>query len=378
MNKKMIHLKKLGFIINPIAGMGGKVGLKGTDGIDILEKARSMGAEPESPKRAEEALRKLISIKNDFRLLTYPAEMGENIAIQCGFDPQVIGSIREGETTSQDTQRACKDLRDFEIDLLLFAGGDGTARDIYKAIKGDIVVLGIPTGVKMHSAVFALNPMRAGDLARSYLQQQSINTKEAEVMDVDETTFRAGIVSAKLYGYLRIPFEKNYVQMTKGGSPTDEKYSQEAIAEEILENMEDDCFYVIGPGTTTRPIMERLNLDHTLLGVDLIYNRKLIGKDLSQKELLDHIKGKKFKIVVTPIGGQGYLFGRGNQQISPDIIQEAGKENLLVVATREKINSFNGRPFLVDTGINEVNQLLSGYVVVTTGYREKAVYRVTF
>lgn len=358
--------------------MGGRVGLKGTDGADILEKAKRLGAEPDSPKRAIEAMRRLLPLKDEIEIITYPDEMGEDVSQLCGFKPKVIGSIKKGETTGHDTQRASKDLKNLEIDLLLFAGGDGTARDIYNAIKGEIVALGIPTGVKMHSAVYACNPMRAGDLAALFLQQRIQDIREVEVMDIDEESFRDGIISAKLYGYLKIPFEKRYVQGMKSGTTPNEKYSQEAIAEEIIENMIDDYYYVVGPGTTTRPIMEKLNLDYTLLGVDLIHKRKLVGKDFNEKELLEYILGKKVKLIVTPIGGQGYLFGRGNQQMSPDVIKQAGKENLLVVATREKINSFYGKPFLVDTGDNGVNQLLSGYVEVITGYRESAIYKVTF
>ncbi|MFX0016679.1 MAG: ATP-NAD kinase family protein [Promethearchaeota archaeon] len=372
-------MKKLGLIINPIAGMGGKVGLKGTDGVNILEKARSLGAKPDSQRRAMEAIKRLAILRDDLKIITYPYEMGEDATLRCGFEPQVIGSIHKGKTTGQDTQRASVAILNMRADLLLFAGGDGTARDIYEAVKGNLVVLGIPTGVKMHSAVYARNPMRAGDLALLYLQQRIQNVREAEVMDIDEESFRKGILSAKLYGYLKIPFEKRYIQGMKFGTPPSEKYSQEAIAEEIIENMTEDSFYIIGPGTTTRAIMEKLNLDNSLLGVDLIYNKKLVGKDLNEKELLGLIVGKKAKIIVTPIGGQGYLFGRGNQQISSEIITKiGGKKNIIVVATREKLNSLEGRPLLVDTGDKEVDKLLSGYIQVITSYKESAIYRVAF
>ncbi len=370
-------MKKIGLIVNPIAGMGGKVGLKGTDGLAILHKARSLGARPISPKRTIEALERLVSLKNEIEIITYPGEMGENVTKHCGFNPKVVGTIIEGKTTAHDTQQACKDFLNHKIDFLLFAGGDGTARDIYKAVGNKVVVLGIPTGVKIHSAVYACNPIRAGDLAALYLQGRTKELKEVEVMDIDEEAFRNGFVSAKLYGYLKIPFKREYIQGSKTGSSTTEKYSQEAIAQEIIENMDDDLFYIIGPGTTTRTIMERLELDNTLLGVDLVFRKKLIKKDLNEEELLEHIGEKKAKIIVTPIGGQGFLFGRGNQQLSPDVIKKIGENNIIVVATKQKINSLNGKPFLVDSGDNQLDLALSGYIIVTTGYRESVVYRIS-
>jgi len=372
----MKEMKKIGLIINPIAGMGGKVGLKGTDGISILLKAKEMGAEKESPKRTIKALERILPLRKEIELITYPSEMGERVATQVGFVPKVIGKIIEGETTANDTQQACKDLRKHKIDLLLFAGGDGTARDIHSVIKDELIVLGIPTGVKMHSAVFASSPMSAGDLALLYLQGKVKDVKDAEVMDIDEEAYRMGAVSAELYGYLKIPFERKYVRGIKAGSSTNEKFAQEAIAQEIIDNMEENCFYIIGPGTTTRSIMDRLKLDNTLLGIDLIYDKKLIEKDLNEKKLMKCISKKKTKLIITPIGGQGFLFGRGNQQLSPDVIKEVGIENIIVIATMQKITSLNGQPFLVDTGDRELDTSLSGHVIVTTGYRENIVYRV--
>lgn len=370
-------MKKLGLIINPIAGMGGRVGLKGTDGADILAKAESLGAKPRANQRTIEALNELVILKDEVELITCPNQMGQNALVHCGFKPKVIGSVSTGSTSSIDTTHAAKKMLDMGTDLILFAGGDGTARDIYSAVKDSQVVLGVPAGVKIHSAVYACNPTMAGKLASLFLQGKTRRTVDREVMDIDEKNYRRGILSAKLYGYLKIPFEKKYVQNLKTGSPATEAYYQQAIATDIVENMNDDFYYIIGPGTTTRAIMQKLDLGNSLLGIDIVHKKKLIAQDLNELQLLNKINGKKCKLIITPIGGQGYIFGRGNQQLSPDVLKVIGKDHVIIVATAQKINSLQNRSLLVDTGDRETDLILSDYFRIVTGYHESRVYKVT-
>ena len=370
-------MKKLGLIINPIAGMGGPVGLKGTDGADILAQARKLGAQPHAHLRTIEALKQLIPLKEQFEFLTCPASMGQDAAAQCGFTVEIIDLPTSRITTALDTQNAAIKLRHAGVDLLLFAGGDGTARDIFTAVGDTIVTLGIPAGVKIHSGVYASNPSDAGRLTASFLNGHTQSTVEAEVIDIDEESVRQDIISARLFGYLQIPFERKYLQCVKTASAASESHDQQALAFDIVENMLDDWYYIIGPGSTTRAIMQELKLPYTLLGVDLVYNGQLIGKDLGEAELLLQIQNHSTKLIITPIGGQGYLLGRGNQQISPTVIERVGKENIIIIATAQKIRSLYGRPLRVDTGCEKTDQLLSDYYKITTGYHESIVYKVT-
>lgn len=370
-------MKKLGVIVNPIAGMGGRVGLKGSDGIEILQKAREMGAEPESPRRAIEALKIIAKLKDEIEVLAYPDEMGVDECREAGLEPEVIGSIKSGETSPEDTMEAAREMAQKGVDLILFAGGDGTARNIYSAIGSKIPVLGIPAGVKIHSAVYAINPRSAGEVASLYLQGQVVNIREAEVMDIDEEAFRQGRVNAKLYGYLKVPVERR-VQSVKSGGRS-EQAEVEGMAAEVVANMEKDTLYIIGPGTTTRAIMERLELPNTLLGVDVVLNRELIANDVGEKQLFNLLNqhGGNARIVVTAIGGQGHVFGRGNQQVSPRVIRLVGKNNIIVVASRDKLVALQPHPLLVDTGDPDLDQELSGYVRVVTGWEDSIMYRIS-
>ena len=372
-------MRKLGVIVNPVAGMGGRVGLKGSDGADILHRARELGAKPESPGRAVEALRVVARLRDEIEVVTYPREMGEDECRTAGFSPRVLGAIRSGETTAADTFEAARQMAAEGIDLLLLAGGDGTARNIYNAVGEKVPALGIPAGVKIHSAVYAVTPRAAGEVAALFIEGRLMNVRLAEVMDIDEDAFRAGIVAAKLYGYLRVPEEKRFVQSVKSGGIQAEKEALQGIAAEVVGQMaEEDRYFIIGPGTTTRLIMEDLGLENTLLGVDVVRNRQLVSRDVAESQLMELIDGHQATIVVTVIGGQGHLFGRGNQQLSPRVIRAVGKRNIAVIATTEKITALDGRPLLVDTGDEDLNEELSGYIRVTTGYRELVMYQVGY
>jgi predicted polyphosphate/ATP-dependent NAD kinase len=368
--------KLLGVIVNPKAGLGGRVGLKGSDGNYIQHKALALGAVPHALERTEQALAQLHYLKNTTTLVTYPDEMGADAAQ--GFETQIIGTITSGKTTAQDTQRAAQQMAEIGVDFLLFAGGDGTARDIFDAIGASLPMIGIPAGVKIHSSVYAVNPRAAGKLAAMFLEGRITGFQEAEVMDVDEQALRGGIFSTKLYGYLKVPYEEQFVQHSKSPTPASDAALAREIAAFVAGQMEADVVYIIGPGTTTRAIAEHLGLEKTLIGVDVILKNQVIVKDANESRLLsilaDHPRAK---IIITPIGGQGYLLGRGNQQISPQVIRMVGKDNLIIVSTINKLLSLKGRPLLVDTGDEKIDRLLQGYIRVTTGYNQSMIYRVS-
>lgn len=370
--------KSIGILINPIAGMGGRVGLKGSDGIEILEKARALGAEPESSKRAGYALAQLETMKESIVFYTYGKEMGEYQLKELGINAKVLGWPKAERSTAADTIEAANAMKKAAVDLILFAGGDGTARNIYEAIGDSIPVVGIPAGVKIHSAVYATNARNAGLAAKDYLEGNAEEIKLSEVMDIDEEVFRQGRLSAKLYGYLKVPASGNRMQSSKSSAPSEQQELM-GVVDHIVSRMEEDVLYIIGPGSTTRAIMEAMNLEGTLLGVDLIRNGALVDSDVSEKTIWEQIQYArgKVKIIVTIIGGQGNLFGRGNQQISPRIIRSVGKKNIIVASTGSKLLSLQGEPLLVDTGDQELDAELSGYIEVVKGYAFTASYPVS-
>ena len=374
---KITTVKKLGLIVNPIAGLGGSVGLKGTDGTSTYRKALEMGAVPRAAPRAVNALRELGRL-GDLEVLTYPRPMGEDEARAADLTPIVVGSVGAGDTSPEDTRRAAKELAERGVDLILFAGGDGTARDLCSAIGDSVTALGIPTGVKMYSGVYATTPLAAGRAAAQYLAGEVPHTRLGEVMDIDEVAFREGEVQARLYGYLRVPDDTSNVQVTKSPSHADEGEDILAIAGEVVDSMQDGTLYILGPGTTTKGIADVLGVPKTLLGVDVVLDGKIVASDVTESQLIELLEGgRPAKIVVTAIGGQGHIFGRGNQQIGAGVIGRVGADNVIVVATRRKLGSLGRRPLMVDTGSQEVGRMLSGYIIVTIGRSESAMVRVS-
>ncbi len=366
--------KKLGLIINPVAGLGGSVGLKGSDG--MVEEALRRGAAPQAEHRARLAMEELLDLKDSITVYTGPGSMGENVAGELGFSCVVMDGISQDATTAEDTKLLARALQAKEMDLILFAGGDGTARDICATANEAAVFLGIPAGVKIHSPVYARSSAAAGRLAALYLQGQVDSAAEEDVLDIDEEQYRQEIINTRLYGSLRIPREPQYTQCRKCGSGSGEEESMSAIADYVADTMKKDTFYIIGAGTTTRAVMRELELENTLIGVDLVYNYDLVASDIYGKQILDLIGDKPAKLVVTVTGGQGFLFGRGNQQLTPEVLRRIGRENIIILATKEKIIKLRGQPLLVDTGDTELDQYLSGYHSVICDYNETIVCKV--
>src|SRR4030066_46839 len=291
-SEKTLPLKTVVFIVNPIAGMGGAVGLKGTDGAEILRQAFHLGAKPVAPLRAESFLSELHTAGFGIRLVVGAGSMGEYEAKASGFSHTILGEQKK-DTTAEDTKEIAAKMKDAGVDILVFCGGDGTARDILKEVDMKFPVLGVPTGVKMHSAVFAVNPRAAARVTARFLSDE-LPLREAEVMDVDEKAFREGRLSAELYGYLLVPYEPHLIQENKLASPMTESdlRNQAAIAIYIIETMKPEVLFIVGPGTTTRTIADLMDAKKTLLGVDLICNKTLIASDVNEKKILAAIRGK--------------------------------------------------------------------------------------
>jgi predicted polyphosphate/ATP-dependent NAD kinase len=359
--------------------MGGKVGLKGTDG--VLKEAIARGAKPIAANRATEFLQKLKENVENKRIevLTCPGIMGAKEAKAASFSVQILPMSIGKETSAEDTKTAVKLLTTANVGLIVFVGGDGTAKDIFDAMHGDnkVPVLGVPSGVKMYSGIFAINPSDAVDVVLALAENQA-EIAEFEIMDADEKAIRSDTFAVKLYGFLKGPFVPMRIQGSKQISPetVDEKENQKAIARFIVEEMQSNATYILGPGTTVKTVAEVLGVEKTVLGVD-IYKRGKVILDVDERRILEDAEDwQNTWIILSPIGHQGILLGRGNQQISPEIIKHVGKQRIIVAATKSKLQNIEGNVLRVDTGDAEVDNMLKGYIKVVTDYREWRLIQV--
>lgn len=367
---------RLGLIINPLAGLGGAIALKGSDDILSLDQALGLGAVPRAQPRTLQALSALQGC--NVEITTYPGEMGEDAAKQAGFQPLVLGAIQAGQTTAADTESAAQALLAAGVDLILFAGGDGTARNICNAVGTAVPVLGIPAGVKIHSGVYAVTPQAAGQMVAMLVRGELVSLAEQEVRDIDEQAFRAGRVMARYYGELQVPQEHRYLQATKESGVEVQELVLDDIAADFADAMLDDVRYIMGSGGTVAAIMQHLGLDNTLLGVDVIENGELIASDCTAQQLLGLTQDRDSRLVITIIGGQGHIIGRGNQQLSAELLMRLGKHNIHLVATKAKLKALGGRPLIVDSGDVGVNKMLAGMIAVRTGYADSVLYRIAY
>ncbi|UTW13797.1 ATP-NAD kinase family protein [Marinobacterium rhizophilum] len=365
---------RLGLIINPLAGLGGSVALKGSDGAETARLALQLGARPRAGERALQALLPLQGL--DVELLTWPAEMGADVARQAGFEPRVMGQIEPGHTGPEDTERAALELAAAGVDLILFAGGDGTARNICHVLSDRVPVLGVPAGVKIHSGVYAVTPRAAGEIVAMLVRGELVTLADQEVRDIDEEAFRQGQVRARYYGELLVPQEHRYLQHVKNGAREVEELVLADIAADMVEAMLPGVRYVMGSGTTVKAVMDELGLANTLLGVDVVEDGALIASDCTADQLLALTQGHESRLIITVIGGQGHIIGRGNQQLSPALLRRIGRDGIHLLASKTKLKALDGRPLIVDSGEPALDRSFAGLMRITTGYHDAVLYRV--
>lgn len=361
---------RIGLIINPIAGMGGKVGLHGTDG-DLYLKAQELGALPFSRDRALETLSSIIDLKDKIVFVTPQGVMGSEIASTLGFVTELLNYSSQGVASSADTKRAAQEMLNSGVDLILFSGGDGTARDIFEVVGDRTPMLGIPAGVKMRSGVFSFSPLSAGELLRRFVVTPEITPiHRVEILDVVLDSVENAWLPDEFFGVALAPFSQAYLQMAKSVSSARGDAGIDALAQELASSMDALSLYLFGPGTTTHKILVAMGLAGDVRGVDAVFGNQIIGRDLSEKEILELLKEHPNAILfLGVIGGQGFLLGRGNQQVSSKVIEAVKPTNVILISSADKIGRLFPPHLHVDLGDGRMESLLAGYhqVLVAPG-----------
>lgn len=377
----VIRQFRLGLLINPYAGVGGPAANKGSDDPRIQAMARAGELPLTAPGRARSFLEHL-SVPADcaLTLVTVPGLMGEGALPEGQWEVELTGFHPAEQTTPTDTQNATQALTARRVDLLVFVGGDGTARDVCSVVPPNQSVLGVPAGVKMHSGVYAINPQSAAELVSVLLRGELVNLAPGEVRDIDEEAFRQGRVRSRYFGEMLTPQEGRFVQSVKQGGLEVEELVLLDIAEQLADELTEDTLLIAGPGSTVFKVLGNWEVEGTLLGVDVLLGRTLLARDVDATTLaayLDDHRGP-VRLLITAIGGQGHVIGRGNQQFTPDILRRVGRDNLWVVATKTKLKTLEGRPLVMDSGDSCLDREWQGYLPVIAGFADTVLYPLGF
>jgi predicted polyphosphate/ATP-dependent NAD kinase len=363
------RMRSLGFLVNPYAGIGGPTAQKGSDDPAFAALVRSQGTVLSAPVRAKRAISAFLQSFKAAHVVTGAGPLGQDHVPMA-----TVLNVAETTHSAEDTRSLVAAMQG-KVDLILFCGGDGTARDVAAANTSGVPILGIPAGVKMHSGVFARSPERAGQAAATYLKDADSPVELVEILDIDEAARRDGRLSARLFTVARSPVARGIRQNPKAGEGDLVAETDAALAE-YVRRMQPDCLYILGPGTTMAALKNRLG-GGTLLGVDLARNGSIIARDQTEAQLLDRMNtDDPARIVLTVVGGQGFILGRGNQQISARVINRVGRERIDVICASDKLNALNPQELTVDTGDVALDAQLSGYWQVTTGPGRRQVVRV--
>jgi predicted polyphosphate/ATP-dependent NAD kinase len=373
---------RLGFLVNPIAGIGGTPGLKGSDDPELRAAARAAGAVARAPARAQRLLAALGPQANRFEWTSWGGSMGADALAHAGLRVRVLGSAR-GESAAADTVAAARALRSAHVDLLVFCGGDGTARDILAAVGDTLPVLGVPAGVKMHSGVFATTPEAAAAVLAALAEGGLVRAAIGDVRDLDEAALARGEVRARYFGELRVPEMGGFLQHTKESGRENEALALEEIVAEVVERIAASSGpVVLGPGSSVAAIKRALGMEPTLIGIDVLEDGRQVGTDVSAQWLESQLRARAAAgaepatLVLSFTRRQGFLIGRGNLQLTPAVLRLIGRERTWVVGTRSKLKSLDGRPLLVDTDDPELDRAWSGLIEIVSGYDDRLWYRV--
>lgn len=365
----------IALLINPYAGIGGEAALKGSDG--QMAQALAYSSQLRTPERTRRFLVGLGEALTQVDFITAEGLMGQTVLQQVGANIRYVAAVQQ-PSQAGDSRRVAKELAAQQPDLLVFVGGDGTARDMVDSVGLSVPALGVPGGVKMQSAVFAISPEAASEVVKQMISGDLVQVAERDVRDIDEAALREGRVRSQYYGALLVPEEAQWIQAVKEGGVESEDLVADGVADYLSDIMyEQQRLMIVGPGSTTATWLESLGLDYTLVGFDAVLDGQLIQQDLTSRDILALLaQYPDAYIVITPTGNQGFLLGRGNQQLNIEVLRRVEKSQFLIIASQSKLRSLDQRPLLIDSNDADLDQQLSGWYPIISAWQQQILYPV--